>query len=339
MENDTKSKYPPPPPIPDFSSQTERRERTFPITVLQTPDGRCQMLYDNEYREWEAKFEAWKRECVAIDAADKAAREAELAAGRPIHPENPPAADSKGCSGPVRDSKGHPSNHPTRMVALSDQRESKGGAPHSPAELADSTLASYRNSLAHTSPTPAPPPDLVRHSRYCSICSHPDRDAIEGDFIRWRSPMKIAEDYGINDRRNIYRHTHATGLFERRTREVARILEQYMELVDHHLPDNPDKFDFDSVTRAVRVYAHLAPGLWFEPIRTYQILTGPTHAPIPTNGRGIENAPKTYEVVTVPPKEASPSKSKKRKRPRKKNLQNSQNGTRHTPEAALAPTP
>ena len=131
----------------------------------------------------------------------------------------------------------------------------------------------------------------------------------------------------------------ATGLFDRRTREVGRILEQYMELVDHHLPENPDKFDFDSVTRAVRVYAHFAPGLWFEPMRTYQILTGPVHPPIPPSGPGTENAPKTYDVVTVPQNQVSPAKTRKRKRPRKKNLQNSQNGTRHTPEAALTPTP
>jgi hypothetical protein len=265
MENDTKSKYPLPPPIPDFSSQTEPRERTFPITVLKTPDGRCQMLFDHEYREWEAKFEAWKSECQAIDDADKASREAELAAGRPVHPENPPVADSKGDLAAGR---------PTPVDSPSPSE--------SPADAINSNLANYRSSFfrspsAYTASTA--PPDLARHSIRCVVCSHPDRDAIEGDFVRWCSPIKIAEEYGISDRRNLYRHAHAVGLFNRRTQEVARILEQYMELVDHHLPDNPDKFDFDSVTRAVRVYAHLSPGLWFEPVRTHHILTGPIQPP------------------------------------------------------------
>lgn len=263
MENNTKSKYPPPPPVPDNPVRNDRTQRTWPMTVLQTPDGRCQLLFDHEYQEWNAKVEAWKRECQAIDAADKAAREAELAAGRPIHPEGAAARDSNACL-------------PEGGRAItSDPVES-------PADAADSMLSHYRTALArspsaYTSPTT--PPDLERHSLRCVVCSHPDRDAIEGDFVRWGSPIKIAEAYGINDRRNIYRHAHATGLFDRRTREVARVLEQYMELMDHHLPENPDKLDFDTVTRAVRVYAHLAPGLWFEPVRTHQILTGPIQPP------------------------------------------------------------
>jgi hypothetical protein len=31
------------------------------------------------------------------------------------------------------------------------------------------------------------PPDFSRHARRCAVCAHPDRDAIEGDFIRWTS--------------------------------------------------------------------------------------------------------------------------------------------------------
>jgi hypothetical protein len=36
-----------------------------------------------------------------------------------------------------------------------------------------------------------------RHGRKCKVCRHPDRDAIERDFLRWHSPDRIAEDYGI----------------------------------------------------------------------------------------------------------------------------------------------
>jgi hypothetical protein len=40
-------------------------------------------------------------------------------------------------------------------------------------------------------------PDFSRHSRHCGICSHPNRDAIEADFIRWRSPEQIVKEYQI----------------------------------------------------------------------------------------------------------------------------------------------
>ncbi|MGB6393659.1 MAG: hypothetical protein WBF14_14930, partial [Candidatus Acidiferrales bacterium] len=35
----------------------------------------------------------------------------------------------------------------------------------------------------------APP---SRHSRKCTVCRHPDRDAIEALFLLWRSPVKLA---------------------------------------------------------------------------------------------------------------------------------------------------
>jgi len=121
------------------------------------------------------------------------------------------------------------------------------------------------------------PPDLERHSRRCLVCSHPDRDAIEGEFIRWRSPHKIARDYNVSDRASIYRHAHATGLFEARRRHIGRVLESYLETVG----DNPPA-DFDPVTRAVRVYAHLdANGAWVEPSRTVRIITSCAPWPSP----------------------------------------------------------
>jgi hypothetical protein len=154
------------------------------------------------------------------------------------------------------------------------------------AELAASRPNSVNSAVtpgseASGSPASLPPaslhrvPDLERHSRKCLVCSHPDRDAIEGEFIRWRSPHKIARDYNLTDRASIYRHAHATNLFEERRRHIGRVLESFLETID----DNPPA-DFDPVTRAVRVYAHLnANGAWFEPLRKVHITT--SHAPWP----------------------------------------------------------
>jgi hypothetical protein len=58
--------------------------------------------------------------------------------------------------------------------------------------------------------------NLGRHRRYCKICSHERRDEIEQDFIAWKSPIAIAEEYGLADRMNVYRHANALGLFEKR---------------------------------------------------------------------------------------------------------------------------
>jgi hypothetical protein len=116
------------------------------------------------------------------------------------------------------------------------------------------------------------PPDFSRHARRCCICSHPDRDAIEGEFVRWASPRRLAKDYHIADRVSLYRHAHATGLFPRRKREFARVLEDILECVEHSSLEE----SADVIIRAARVYAHLDEnGNWFEPPRTHIILTGP----------------------------------------------------------------
>jgi hypothetical protein len=55
-----------------------------------------------------------------------------------------------------------------------------------------------------------------RHSRKCQICRHPLRAVIERTFVSRRSPSRIAQQFGFNDRSTIYRHAHATQLFELR---------------------------------------------------------------------------------------------------------------------------
>jgi hypothetical protein len=71
--------------------------------------------------------------------------------------------------------------------------------------------------------------NLGRHRRYCKICSHERRDEIEQDFIAWKSPIAIAEEYGLADRMNVYRHANALGLFEKRRRNIRAALERIIE--------------------------------------------------------------------------------------------------------------
>lgn len=71
--------------------------------------------------------------------------------------------------------------------------------------------------------------NLGRHKRYCKICSHEKRDEIEEDFIAWKSPIAIAEEYVLADRMNVYRHANALGLFEKRRRNIRAALEHIIE--------------------------------------------------------------------------------------------------------------
>jgi hypothetical protein len=71
--------------------------------------------------------------------------------------------------------------------------------------------------------------NLGRHKRNCSICQHPNRAEIEAEFVDWRSPAALAQQYGIADRASIYRHAHALGLFTKRQRNLRAALERIIE--------------------------------------------------------------------------------------------------------------
>jgi len=164
--------------------------------------------------------------------------------------------------------------------------ESTTGSPAGPAENFAAPQFTNQITPPHALPParfdnpPAPsdlnrPPDFYRHARLCVVCNHPERDAIEADFVRWQSPEKIAADYQIADRSSIYRHAHATGLFVIRKRELPRVLETILECVG-----NANLDSMDTITRAARVYAHIDDnGKWFEPPKTMYILTGSAPAP------------------------------------------------------------
>jgi hypothetical protein len=103
-------------------------------------------------------------------------------------------------------------------------------------------------------------PNLGRHAANCRICSHPQRQEIEQDFIAWASPAKIAQDFGLPDRSSVYRHAHALGLFRRRQRNVRAALERIIEQAGD-VEANPS-----AVVAAVQAYAKInSRGQWIEP--------------------------------------------------------------------------
>jgi hypothetical protein len=72
-------------------------------------------------------------------------------------------------------------------------------------------------------------PNIGRHESGCKVCSHPQRDEIEHDFIHWKSPNSIAAEFKLRHRASVYRHAHAFDLFSKRSRNLKAALENIVE--------------------------------------------------------------------------------------------------------------
>jgi hypothetical protein len=133
---------------------------------------------------------------------------------------------------------------------------------------------------------PADPADPGRHERLCSICRHPDRDAIEEAFLQWQRACDIFREFKLPSRTTVYRHAHAVGLFEQRARALRFVLENIMEESSACAPSA------DSIIRAVRAYSCLDDrGRWIEPPRRLIISREPFPAPPLPPGREITVEP------------------------------------------------
>src|ERR1700735_655043 len=100
---------------------------------------------------------------------------------------------------------------------------------------------------------------LERHSRRCIICHHPEREAIEEEFVHWRAPWKLAQDYKLVDYRTVYRHARAAGLLLQRRERLHSALDAFVESVDDVT------FTGDTILRAMRAYSCIdSHGRWTE---------------------------------------------------------------------------
>lgn len=102
-------------------------------------------------------------------------------------------------------------------------------------------------------------PNLGRHTAECKVCAHPQREAIERDFINWHSPASIAEEYSLANRASVYRHAHALELFAKRQRNIRSALEKIIERA------GDVEVNAAAVVSAVSAYARInAAGQWVE---------------------------------------------------------------------------
>ena len=258
----------------DPAARPRRPHRNFPLYFVDDPDhpGQTTIMMADDLAAYQAKIDAENAACQAAAEESRAARQAELAAGRPADP----------------NLGGRSFSSDIKLASLSGVSTPGAANVSSPAftdlgEGSDPALAGVPKCPENPSPSTTRPPDYSRHSRRCLICAHPDRDAIEADFIRWRSPKEIARDYSLSDRSSLYRHVHATGLFERRRNEIARVLENALEEAES-CPFG----EFDIITRAVRIYCRLdARGRIYEPPRTLNINI--TRTPADAEPRGAHS--------------------------------------------------
>src|SRR6202021_1117395 len=127
---------------------------------------------------------------------------------------------------------------------------------------------------------------LERHSRRCIICHHPEREAIEEEFVHWRSPTRLAHDYKLSDYRTIYRHARAAGLLLQRRERLHSALDAFVESVDDVT------FTGDTILRAMRAYSCIdSHGRWTEIPTQVQFSTshdGPPPQP-PTRTSNVDS--------------------------------------------------
>jgi len=140
---------------------------------------------------------------------------------------------------------------------------------------------------------------LERHSRRCIICHHPEREAIEEEFVHWRSPSRLAHDYKLGDYRTIYRHARAAGLLLQRRERLHSALDAFVESVDDVT------FTGDTILRAMRAYSCIdSHGRWTEIPTQVQFSTshdGPP--PLPPSPYPKNNSTPASDVIDIDPDE------------------------------------
>jgi hypothetical protein len=138
---------------------------------------------------------------------------------------------------------------------------------------------------------------LERHSRRCIICHHPEREAIEEEFVHWRSPTRLAHDYKLGDYRTIYRHARAAGLLLQRRERLHSALDAFVESVDDVT------FTGDTILRAMRAYSCIdSHGRWTEIPTQVRFSTSTDPNPPQPNSPSPRSGSTASDILDIVPK-------------------------------------
>jgi|SRR5215831_863035 len=146
---------------------------------------------------------------------------------------------------------------PPRLPAPAQETKDLVPAPQRIQRKSPQTPKKTRNYRA--TPDAAPAATDSRHSRKCQVCRHPDREAIEEEFLGWHYTWNIASAYNV-PARAIYRHVRALGLLRQRDENLRSVLGLIMERAEKAPVTG------DTIIRAVRAYTCLTDNnQWIEP--------------------------------------------------------------------------
>jgi hypothetical protein len=120
-------------------------------------------------------------------------------------------------------------------------------------------VGSERASAMKPTEKPNNPVSIGRHRRNSTVCAHEKCEEIESEYVGWKSPALIAEEYSLADRASVYRHAYALGLVEKRKRNLRAALERIVEKAGEV------EIRAAAVVAAVQAYAKInAAGQWID---------------------------------------------------------------------------
>ena len=107
--------------------------------------------------------------------------------------------------------------------------------------------------------------DLSHHERHCTLCHHPEREAIEEAFCQWRNVRFIARDFNVaGGPSTLYRHAHALKLFKQRNLTLRSSLEFVIEQSERIVPTA------EGLVKAIRAYTRINDaGEWIDTPTTH----------------------------------------------------------------------
>jgi len=123
--------------------------------------------------------------------------------------------------------------------------------------------------------------DVMRHRRLCTICHHPEREAIEEAFLQWRNVRLIAGEFNASGGPSaIYRHARALNLFKKRNLNLRSALEL---MIEHSERSSPSA---EAIIKAIRAHTRMNDlGEWIDTPTTHIVKV----IPMARDGRDLEN--------------------------------------------------
>jgi hypothetical protein len=137
--------------------------------------------------------------------------------------------------------------------------------------------------------------DLAHHQRRCSICHHPDRDAIEEAFLQWRRVRNIDSDFKPDGGPTaIYRHARAFNLFKQRNLNLRTALEFVIERAENVMPTA------EGLVKAIHAYTRINDqGEWIDTPTTHIVKVMPIVKPGPRNVTPATSGHVTLDVKKI----------------------------------------